>query len=216
MLELSFLDLIGHASFLIAALSFALRDMVALRIFAIVSGLIGIAYNYLIPAGPLWLVIFWLTIFVAINAIRIVGIVLERREIEFTEEEAELRETVFPNFSPVEFKKLIRIGEWEQVGTGDILAEQGSIIGGLKLLYNGEVRVERDGDEIGRARDGAMIGEISFIQGGPATATVSATKPCRYVSWSGDELRRLLNRNPSMDIAMKHVFSVDLMRKLTV
>lgn len=214
--EISYLDLIGHTSFLITALSFALRDMMALRVFAIVSGLIGIAYNYWIPAGPLWLVIFWLSVFIAINVVRIVGIVLERRTVEFTDEEAELRETVFPNFSPVEFKKLIRIGDWEQAGKGEVLAEQGNIIGGLKLLYNGEVIVERDGAEIGRARDGAMIGEISFIQGGPATATVSATKPCRYVAWSGDELRRLLNRNPSMDIAMKHVFSVDLMRKLTV
>ena len=216
MLELTYLDFIGHASFLITALSFALRDMMALRIFAIVSGLIGIAYNYLIPAGPLWLVIFWLAVFITINAVRIVGIILERRTIEFTEEEAELRETVFSNFSPVEFKKLIRIGEWQNVETGETLAEQGSVIGDLKLLYNGEVKVERDGAEIGRARDGAMIGEISFIQGGPATATVQATKPCRYVSWPGDELRRLLTRNPSMDIAMKHVFSVDLMRKLTV
>ena len=216
MLELTYLDFIGHASFLITALSFALRDMMALRIFAIVSGLIGIAYNYLIPAGPLWLVIFWLAVFIAINAARIVGIILERRAIEFTEEEAELRDTVFSNFSPVEFKKLIRIGEWQNVETGETLAEQGSVIGGLKLLYNGEVKVERDGAEIGRARDGAMIGEIAFIQGGHDTATVQATKPCRYVSWHGDERRRLLNRNPSMDIAMKHVFSVDLLRKVTV
>lgn len=215
MLNLTFLDLIGHTSFLITAFSFYVRDMMALRIFAIVSGVIGIAYNYLIPAGPLWLVIFWLSVFIAINVTRIVGIVLERRAIEFTDEEAELRETVFPNFSPVEFKKLIRIGEWRHADPGERFAEQGNVIGGLKLLYNGEVLVERDGAEIGRARDGAMIGEISFLQGGPATATVSAAKPCRYVSWSGDELRRLLYRNPSMDVAMKHVFSVDLMRKLS-
>ena len=110
----------------------------------------------------------------------------------------------------------MRIGEWRNAAQGDQLTSQGAIVGGLNLLFNGEVLVERDGAEIGRARDGAMIGEISFIQGGPATATVSATKPCRYVSWSGDELRKLLTRNPSMDIAMKHVFSIDLMRKLTV
>jgi CRP-like cAMP-binding protein len=76
--------------------------------------------------------------------------------------------------------------------------------------------IERGGAEVGRARDRAMIGEISFIQGGAATATVVATKPCRYVAWSGEELRKLLRRNPSMDIAMKHVFNLDMMRKLTV
>ncbi len=58
-----------------------------------------------------------------------------------------------------------------------------------------------------------MIGEISFLQGRAANATVSATEPCRYIFWSGEDLQKLLHRNPGMDIAMKHVFSIDLMRK---
>lgn len=214
-MSLTLLDVVGHASFMLTAFSFYVRDMMVLRALAIVSGLVGVGYNYWLPAGPLWLVIFWLSIFVAINAVRIIGIVVDRRSIDFNEEEAELHETVFQKFSPVEFMKLMRIGEWRRAEIGERLTAQGQAVGGLKLLFNGEVVVERDGKEIGRARDGAMIGEISFIQGGAATATVSATKPSRYVSWSGDELRKLLHRNPSMDIAMKHVFSVDLMRKLT-
>ena len=215
-MSLTLLDVVGHASFMLTGLSFYVRDMMFLRGLAIVSCLVGVAYNFWLPAGPLWLVIFWLLVFVAINAHRIIGIVLDRRAIDFNDEEAELHETVFQKFSPVEFMKLMRIGEWRQAEIGEQLTAQGHAVGGLKLLFNGEVVVERDGREIGRARDGAMIGEISFIRGGTATATVSATKPSRYVSWSGDELRKLLHRNPSMDIAMKHIFSVDLMRKLTV
>ena len=46
-----------------------------------------------------------------------------------------------------------------------------------------------------------------------APATVSATVPCRYIFWSGEELQKLLHRNPGKDIAVKHVFSIDLMRK---
>ena len=215
-MSLTLLDAVGHASFLLTALSFFVRDMIVLRGLAIVSCLVGVGYNFWLPAGPLWLVIFWLSVFVAINAVRIIGIVLDRRAIDFNAEESELHETVFQKFSPVEFMKLMRIGEWRMAEIGERLTEQGQEVGGLHLLYNGEVVVERDGMEIGRARDGAMIGEISFIRGGAATATVSATKPSRYVSWPGDELRKLLQRNPSMDVAMKHIFSVDLMRKLTV
>jgi hypothetical protein len=215
-MSLTLLDVVGHASFALTALSFYVRDMMVLRALAIVAGLVGVAYNYWLPVGPLWLVIFWLSVFVAINVVRIIGIVMDRRAIDFNEEESELHETVFQNFSPVEFMKLMRIGEWRMAEIGERLTAQGEDVGGLKLLYNGEVVVERDGKEIGRARDGAMVGEISFIRGGTATATVSVTRPSRYVSWSGDELRKLLQRNPSMDVAMKHVFSVDLMRKLTV
>jgi len=212
---LTLLDVVGHASFLLTGLSFYVRDMMFLRGLAIVSCIIGVAYNYWLPAGPLWLVIFWLAVFIAINVTRIVGIVLDRRSVEFNEEEAELRETVFQKFSPVEFMKLMRIGEWRRAETGARLTAQGEMVDGLMLLFNGEVVVERDGAEIGRARDGAMIGEISFLQGGSANATVSVTKPCRYISWSHEDLRKLLHRNPSMAIAMQHIFSVDLMRKLS-
>ena len=59
-----------------------------------------------------------------------------------------------------------------------------------------------------------MIGEISFIRGGQASATVSATAACRVIRWSSDDLNKLLMRNPSMDIGMKQVFSVDLTNKL--
>lgn len=213
-MTLTLLDLAGHFSFALSALSFALRDMLLLRGLAIASGIVGIGYNYSIPAGPLWLVIFWLAVFVAINAARIVGIYAERRAVAFSDEEAELHETLFRDFSAVEFGKPMRVGEWRGAPEGHAFAKQGGAIEGLKLLYNGEVAVARDGAEIARVRDGAMIGEMSFLRGGAATATVTATRPCRYVYWPKEALRKLLARNPSMDIAMKHVLSMDLTRKL--
>ena len=85
---------------------------------------------------------------------------------------------------------------------------------GLFLLFNGEVRVEKDGVKVGVVRDGSMIGEISFIRGGEATVTVLATNSCRVIYWSSANLKNLLTQNPSMDIGMKHVFSMDLNRKL--
>ncbi len=213
-MTLSLLDLVGHLSFLLTAMSFYVRDMMLLRVLAIASGLVGIAYNYYLPVGPLWLVIFWLAVFVTINMTRIVGIVLERREVAFTEEEAELYETQFKNFSPVEFMKLLRIGEWCDAEPGEILATEGEKLRRLKLLFNGEVSIRRADEEIGTARDGAMIGEMSFLKGGSANATVTATTPCRYLAWSGEELKKMLQRNPGMDLAMRHVFSMDLLRKL--
>lgn len=213
-MTLTFLDMTGHLSFALTAMSFYVRDILFLRGLAIISGLVGIAYNYSLPTGALWLVIFWLTVFIAINSFRVIGIFIEQRSIEFNEEELELFETVFQSFSSVEFMKLMRIGEWGMVESGHCFIEQGNMMHGLKLLSSGEVIIERDGEEVGRVRDGSMIGEMSFIQGGTATATVTSTRPCRYIVWPKDKLRRLLRRNPSMDIAMKHVFSMDLTHKL--
>ena len=60
-----------------------------------------------------------------------------------------------------------------------------------------------------------MIGEISFIQGRNASATVMATVPCHYVFWREEVLRGLLRRNPNIDVTKKRVFSLDLTRELT-
>ena len=124
-MSLTLLDVVGHASFLLTALSFYVRDMMVLRALAIVAGLVGVGYNYWLPVGPLWLVIFWLSVFVAINAVRIIGIVLDRRAIDFNEEESELHETVFQKFSPVVFMKLMRVGEWRMAEMGERLTAQG-------------------------------------------------------------------------------------------
>ena len=214
-MELTLVEFIGHLAFLLTAISFYLKDILLLRFLAIISALVGIGYNYFLPVGPLWLPIFWLGVFTAINLWRIVGILAERYSIQFNEHEQELYETIFKDFSPVEYMKLIRIAEWRDAAEGLVFASEGEAVDGLRLLFSGEVSVARDGNEIGRARDGALIGEMSFIQGGDASATVTAAVPCRYVFWPKEALRGLLRRNPNIDVAMKHVFSLDLTRKLT-
>lgn len=213
-MELTLVDVIGHLAFLLTAISFYLKDILLLRFLAIVSSIVGIGYNYFLDEGPLWLPIFWLGVFTAINMWRIVGILMERSAIHFSDDERELYETIFKGFAPVEFMKLMRIAEWRDADQGAVFAKEGRPVDGVRLLFSGEVNVERDGREIGSARDGALVGEMSFIQGGDASATVTTTVPCRYVFWPEKALRGLLRRNPNIDIAMKHVFSLDLTRKL--
>jgi CRP-like cAMP-binding protein len=94
------------------------------------------------------------------------------------------------------------------------LAEEGSAVDALTLLFNREVAIERGGREVDRSRDGALIGEISFIQGGAATATVRVARPSRLVVWPKAKGQGLLRRNPTLDVAMQGVFSKDLTRKL--
>ncbi len=45
-------------------------------------------------------------------------------------------------------------------------------------------------------------------------ATVTVTRPTRYLEWPKEPLSGLMTRNPTMDVAMKSVFSIDLKRKL--
>jgi hypothetical protein len=208
------LEAIGHLSFAIGAVSYWVRDEIWLRSLLIVSFVTGIAYNALPPVGPLWLVVFWLAVYTAINGFRIATGLAARRSVRLSEAEAELRDTVFPEFTPVEFAKLLRIGEWRDATPGATLTVQGSSVQEVMVVQNGTLAVEIDGRRANTLKDGAIVGEISFIAGAPATATVRVVEPTRYIAWPQAGLRALLARNPAMLSAMRSVFSAELMRKL--
>ena len=90
-----------------------------------------------------------------------------------------------------------------------ILTEEGGGTNIYGLFWWGNLQ-----GRLAELKDGSFIGEMSFITGGDATATVRAVEPTRYLSWSKDDLRKLLNRNPSMRFALQTVLSTDLTRKL--
>ena len=62
------IDIAGHFSFLIVAISLAMKDIIFLRILGICSGIVGIFYNYFVTSDPLWVPIIWLSLFIIINS----------------------------------------------------------------------------------------------------------------------------------------------------
>jgi CRP-like cAMP-binding protein len=153
-------------------------------------------------------------LFAIINIAQVAIIIKQRSGVHFTEEEKELHDTLFKNFAPFEFMKLMRVAKWLEAKQGEILATEQKPLDSIMLIYNGLVGVELKGKELARLKDGNFIGEVSFIAGGAATATVRALMPTRYIAWPKDDISQLLNRNPSMRFAMQAMLSTDLSKKL--
>lgn len=206
--------LAGHLASILTMAAYLLKDILWLRLLTILSCFAGIAFNYFVPATPLWSVIYWNMLFAAINIVQIAIIIRERTGIHFTEEEKELHDTLFKNFAPFEFMKLMRVAKWMEAKPGDVLAVEAQPINAVMLIYNGLASVEAHGREVAQLRDGNFIGEVSFIAGGAATATVRALQPTRYIAWPKQAINQLLKRNPSMRIAMQGLLSTDLTKKL--
>jgi Popeye protein conserved region len=206
--------LAGHLASILTMAAYLLKDILWLRFLTILSCFAGILFNYFVPATPLYSVIYWNLLFAAINIVQIAIIIKERTGIHFTEEEKELHETLFKNFAPFEFMKLMRVGSWLDAKQGEVLAVEGQPINSVMLIYNGLMGVEAQGQEVAKLKDGNFIGEVSFIAGGQATATVKALMPTRYIAWPKDAISQLLNRNPSMRFAMQAMLSTDLTKKL--
>ncbi|HEX8652071.1 MAG TPA: cyclic nucleotide-binding domain-containing protein [Pyrinomonadaceae bacterium] len=212
---MNYFEFAGHFASILTTLAYLVKDILWLRFLSILACVAGIIFNYTVPATPLWTVIGWNIIFIVINCVQIALIIKERRGVEFTDEEKELYDTLFKSFAPFEFMKLLRIGKWLEAKKDQVLAVEEEPLDSVMLIYNGLVSVEAGGRSLAQLKDGSFIGEISFITGGKATASVRALEPTRYLSWHKEELRQLLKRNPSMRSAMQTVLSSDLTKKLT-
>ncbi|PLS68567.1 MAG: hypothetical protein CV045_07185 [Cyanobacteria bacterium M5B4] len=126
----------------------------------------------------------------------------------------ELYETVFNRFSLLEYKKLLRLARWQNLNAFHDITKEGEDIDSVVLIFNGLVSVQKAGLEVAQLKDGNIIGEMSFLQGGAATATTRTLVPTRVLRWKKDDLRALLDRNPNMGLAMQSVFNTELIYKL--
>jgi CRP-like cAMP-binding protein len=208
------LDLAGHLAFALIALSFLVRDILWLRALSISASVASISYSYYAPSKPLWIVIGWNFLFIALNLAQIAMLFRERRVREFTEEELELYRSSFSRFTPVEFLRLIRIAEWKDAPAGTQLMRQAAQSAAVLLIFSGKVRVEKNGRMLAELRSGDFVGEIGFVKQTAAAADVTTIEPTRYVSWEKDALRRLIERNPSMGIVLNAELTEDMADKL--
>jgi hypothetical protein len=211
---MSLADFFGHIAFALIAISYLVKEIFYLRLLSIVACVAGISYNYFAPEKPLWTPIFWNGIFMAVNVVQLLILWQERRGIEFSEEQKEMYQMIFKNFSPLEFAKLMRLSKWLNFEEGATLITEKKETKFVYLIYNGEVSIAIGGKEITRLKDGAFVGEMSFITGNLPSATVKITKPTRLIAWSKEELRDLLHRNPAMESTMHATLGADLSKKL--
>ena len=206
---------IGHLSFVAAAFSFLMKDIILLRVIAIFSSFLGIVYNFFAASEPLWLVIFWLSIFIIINLYQTVNTIFELRMTEFSDKELEIRNLFFKQLSLSQFKKLIKLSTRQTFPktTQIITTEQDAPE--LRLIISGSVKIRQKGKILATLHAGSFIGEISFMSGSRASADVSATEETNVISWDQTSLRKLLLANPCLHLIFTQIINKDLAQKLS-
>ena len=204
-------DICIHASYLLINLASAFRDIFKLRLLTIGSGLFAILYGILTNENPF---IYWETILVTISAWQVIVILRERGNLKFSDEELRLKQTTFNHFSFIEFKRLLDIGTFINTEKGKELTKEGKKVLRIILIVRGAVDVTMNGEVVAYRVAGDLIGEISFISGERARATVRTIEQTRYIMWLQDDLRKLLQSHVSMQTAMQTVFNKGLIHKL--
>ena len=207
---MEYTDLIGHLAFGLIAFSFLVKDILWLRLVSILASAFGMAYNYFIPANPMWIAIGWNGIFIGLNLYHIAVLVYEKRPIKMAPKDKELYQTLFKDMTPVEYLKISKIARWKKFTAGDVMIRQEHLVTDLILIYNGTVDVMVRDKKVAELRDGQFVGEMSFLTEKSATATCVVKHDTECLVWKQPEFKDLLKRNPSLYYTIQSLLSNQL------
>lgn len=174
-------NLVGHLSFALTAAAYLMTDIVKLRAIALISLAAGLVYNATLASGPLWLVIFWLSVFLCINVYRISKEVVDRLEISLPSHERALMVDTFPKMHSRDWRALMKIANRKVYQKGEVLLGLGDSTSAVCLLAGGQALETRVDGRATRRTPGAMWGELSFVtedqfDGSPCTIVVSGSQ----------------------------------------
>jgi hypothetical protein len=205
-------QIIGHVSYVFLVSAALVRAILPLRLLAIGAGLTSIWYGLAISSS---VEVVWESIFTIINAVQAVILIREKQGIRLTTEETSLQAAVFPHMSRLDFHRLIRAGTWRSDPPGVEFTARGEPVAKIVLMSDGLANVIVDGERIvAHCRRGDFVGEIAFVSGAAATATVRTVTPTRSLVWDFADLRALLDKHPELEAAVQVVFNKNLIGKL--
>ncbi|MFQ5932363.1 MAG: cyclic nucleotide-binding domain-containing protein [Nitrospiraceae bacterium] len=193
--------------------SYLMRDILWLRVFTVTAASCLISYFYFRP-NPLMAAIYWNLVFTSLNVYWIWRLLLERRPVALKQDEQRLCQLVFRSLTPREMVKLLDLGRWENAAPGQCFVDQGKPLDRLIVIYSGKARIDVDGKAVAELAEGQFIGEMSFITGEVAPASVTAVEPTRYVAWPKSKLNDFLKKNPDLRAAFQMILGSDLTRLL--
>ena len=207
------IDYLVHSANILYFISYSVRDILWLRCLTVLACSSLIPFFYFKPK-PLMVPILWNFAFICLNIVQIGILIYERRPIRFTDDENRLFQMVFRTLTPVEFLKLLKIARWLEARPSEQLAKKGETLDDVMVIFSGRVSVEVDGRLVAELTDGQFIGEMSFLTGESASATVKAVERTKYVAWLKKDLKLFLERNPNLSPSLQTIIGTDLVKKL--
>ena len=105
---------------------------------------------------------------------------------------------------------IARLMDEHEITPGSVLTRQGDPAGDFYVIIEGEAAVERDGEEIARLGEGDFFGELSLLDGGPRSATVTAASPMFVLGLQPGKLEELVTSHPSVALTMLRTLAARL------
>lgn len=204
----------GHISYFIIAISYWLTNIYWLRLTAVVGLCFEIAYFVLISGSALYTGIAWDAIFIAINLFHLLRLTRERMRVRLAADDRDLLRSLFDGLDDAQIGMLLNSASWHKAPEGEQLTIEGAPVPALMLIAAGQVAVEVGDQTVARMGPGSFIGEMAFLSGGVASATVTATHPTRVMKIEQSRLKSLLVIDSQIAAVLHRLLGADLANKL--
>jgi CRP/FNR family transcriptional regulator, cyclic AMP receptor protein len=117
---------------------------------------------------------------------------------------------LFSGLTQKELGAIVSAGKEVEHRPGHVIAREGDRGVGFFLVLQGDARVSRGGKGLAKLKPGDFFGEISLLDRGPRTATVTATTQIRLLGVTAWVFRGLLAEYPSIALKLLEVVAARL------
>jgi CRP-like cAMP-binding protein len=125
-----------------------------------------------------------------------------------------LSQGAFASLTREQLAQLVKVGSWRTLEPGTQVTREGEPVKDLVLICDGQMVVESQGRTITHLHGGSLVGELAFVSGNAASATVTAQRVTRAFVLEMEKLRKVVRVDDLVASAVDRVVGRDLAAKL--
>lgn len=167
---------------------------------------------YYHPEAPLWGAIYGSFLIMGANLIGLGHILYSRLPIGIPANQWPIFKAL-EGLEPGEFRQLMSLGAMQFADKSIRLTEEAAEVESLYFAISGDLNGDKGGRSF-KMYAGEFIGEVSFMLGGKATASVTIEKGGVYYEWRKDKLRKVLENQPRLSQAFEALIGRDMAKKV--
>ncbi len=152
--------------------------------------------------------------FIAISIIGIARMYVLGVTSRFSDHERQFMRHMADGLSEHRARALLDTGLWLKAEPGTVLTREGQPVDHLSFVASGKAAVIVGGETIATSDAGMAIGEITYLSGEPATATVEVAEQMHLIRFEADKLRTFLQKNPDIAAVLEQNMANHLRAKL--
>jgi CRP-like cAMP-binding protein len=152
---------------------------------------------------------------IVISIIGIARMYYVQSRLTFTDNELVFMGDVLSGLPRERARRLLDAGLWMNAAPGTVMTRQGKPVDDLIYIASGLATVNVNGKDIATVGRGAVIGEVTYRTGQPATATVTVSEDTVLLRFEVNALRAFVARNADIGAALEQNLANHLRAKLT-